>query len=75
MDGRTRAADLVGPLRAQVALCYGVVCNVPDSLECWQDDLAFGLARALELVDRLKEELEGKPDDAEQARTAPGDVP
>ena len=72
----TKAADIIGPLRAQVALCFGVVCNVPDSLECWQSDLAFGLQYALNLVDELAAALaQGHQDAPQAAKVFAGDVP
>ena len=74
MDGQTKAADMIGPLKAQIALCYGVVANTPDALECWQDDLAFGLARALELAQELDKTLtQTQGNGPEAARNFPGD--
>ena len=59
----TRAMDMIGPLRAQIALCYGLVTWTGDSLESWRDDLSHGLHHALMLADALGELLaQSKPD-------------
>lgn len=76
MDDTKAALDIIGPLRAQIALCFGVANWTGDTLDSWQNDLCFGLQHALNLADELAAALaQGHQDAPQAAKVFAGDVP